>query len=112
MVILDVDVVVAEVGRKVHAEPDAHDEVDERDPIEDDAPEGHEPEGSEQGAHDAQHGAGGGQAVREEEEGDNDHHQPRHQDALDRLVEDGEVLVRVEEVAVVHSRLDLYQTHG
>ena len=32
------DVVVAEVGAEVHAEPDAHDQVDQGDSVKDDAP--------------------------------------------------------------------------
>ena len=42
----EVDVVVAEVGGEVHAEADAHDEVDEGDPVQDDVPDGHEPQTS------------------------------------------------------------------
>jgi hypothetical protein len=34
------------VGGEVHAEADAHDEVDEGDPVQHDAPQGHEPQGS------------------------------------------------------------------
>ncbi len=43
---LALDVVVAEVCGEVHAEADAHDEVDEGDPVQHDAPQGHEPQGS------------------------------------------------------------------
>jgi hypothetical protein len=63
------------------------------------------------GGHDAEYCAGGGQAVREQQQRHRDDHQPSHQDALHRLLEDREVLVRVQEVAVVHPRLQLWQTH-
>jgi hypothetical protein len=63
------------------------------------------------GGHDAEDSAGGGQAVREQEQRHRDDHQASHQDALHRLLEDRQVLVRVQEVAVVHPRLQLWQTY-
>ncbi len=63
------------------------------------------------GGHDAEYGAGGGEAVREQQQRHRDDHQASHQDALHRLLEDRQVLVRVQEVAVVHPRLQLCQTH-
>jgi hypothetical protein len=63
------------------------------------------------GGHDAKDSAGGGEAVREQQQRHRDDHQPSHQDALHRLLEDRQVLVRVQEVAVVHPRLQLRQTN-
>jgi hypothetical protein len=64
------------------------------------------------GGHDAEYGAGGGETVREQQQRHRDDHQASHQDALHRLLEDGEVLVRVQEVAVVHPRLQLWETQS
>ena len=39
---LEVDVVIAEVGGEVHTEANAHDQVDQGDPVQHDVPDGHE----------------------------------------------------------------------
>ena len=41
---LEVNVVITEVGGEVHTEPDAHDEVDQGDAIQDNIPDCHEAE--------------------------------------------------------------------
>ena len=39
---LEVNIVIAEVGGEVNTEPDAHDEVDQGDPVQDNVPDCHE----------------------------------------------------------------------
>ena len=97
---LGVDVVVGKVCAEVYAEPNAHDEVDERNAVEYNTPDGHEAHGADQGADDAEDGGQCGQEVGQQDQGDGDDDDPRCEDALERLVEDGEVLVDVQEVRV------------
>ena len=70
---LEVDVVIAEVGREVHTEADAHDEIDERDAVQDNVPDGHEAQTANKGAHYAQDGRYCGEGVRKEDDGDSDY---------------------------------------
>ena len=53
-----------------------------------------------QGADDADHGRDSGHGVGEEKDRDSDHDHPGEQNGLQTLTEDGQVLVRVQEVVV------------
>ena len=56
-------------------------------------------------ADNAEHGGDRADGVREEEHGDGDDDDAGEEDALEALAEDGQVLVRVQEVVVEHARL-------
>ena len=102
---LQIDVVVGEVRVKVHAETNAHDEVYQGDPVQDDAPDGHEAEGPHQRAHYSEDSAEGGEHIWQEDQGDGHHDDAGSEDGLQGLGEDGEVLVDVGEVAVVYNHV-------
>ena len=100
--VLEVNVVVAEVSREVDAEADTHDEVDESDAVEDNVPDGHEAETAGQGAHNAQHSGDCRDDVGQQQDGDTDDDDACEEDALEGLTEYCEVLVRIGKVAVEH----------
>ena len=56
-------------------------------------------------ADDAEHSGDSTDGVGEEEDGDGDDDDAGEEDALEALAEDGQVLVRVQEVVVEHARL-------
>ena len=56
-------------------------------------------------ANDTEHGGDCADGVGEEEDGDGDDNDAGEEDALEALAEDGQVLVRVQEVVVEHARL-------
>jgi len=108
---LVVDVVVAEVGREVHTEANAHYQVNQCHPIKNDSPERHEAEAANQGADDAQDGADSRDCVGKEHTGDGDDDYTGDEDALKGLAKHGEVLVGVGEIAVEHGDLHVFGRH-
>ena len=105
--VLEVDVMVAEMCREVYTEANTHDEVDQRDTVQDDVPDGHEAEAPGQGAHDAEDGGDGREDVRQEDDGDSDDDDASEENTLERLAEYCQILVRVGEIAVKYVGLEV-----
>ena len=98
-------VVVADVGREVHGEPDAHDEVDQGDAVEVDAPPGHVAKDAGLNAEDGEGDPEAAHRVGDHDEAD-DHHEGRGDEhGLDGLGHDLEVLVHVDKVGMEHRYL-------
>ena len=91
------EVVVADVRGKVHGESDAHDEVDEGDAVQVDAPPCHVADDPDLDGDDGEADPQGADEGGDEDEGDDDHDEGGDQHALDGLWADGQVLVDVDE---------------
>ena len=102
---------VADVGREVHGEADAHDEVDEGDAVQVDVPPGHEADHAGLDAHDGEGDPKGADRVGDHEEGDDHHEHRSDQDGLDGLGHNLQVLVNVDEVGVEHGHLQDYNRY-
>lgn len=96
LVLLD-QVVVADMGREVDREANAHDEVDQGHAIQVDTPPGHVADHTNLNGDDGQGHPERADKGRDEDQGDDDHDQGRDQDALNGLWPDGQVLVNVDE---------------
>ena len=96
---------VRNVGREINGESDAHDEVDERHPVQVDAPPAHVAQDPGHDAHDGEGDPERAQRVGDHHEADQHHEARRHQHTLDGLRLDLQVLVNVDEERMEYSHL-------
>jgi hypothetical protein len=94
------NVVVADVRAKVDREADAHDEVDEGNAVQPHAPPGHVPEDADLDGDDGERDPKRADWRRDENERNDYHDGRRHDDALNRLRKNLEVLVDVDKPGV------------
>ena len=98
---------VADVRREVHGEADAHDQVDQGDPIQVDPPPGHVAQDPSLDAHDGEGHPQGADGVGNHYEAD-DHHEARgDKNRLDGLGHDLKILVNIDEVGMEYRNLEL-----
>ena len=88
-------------------EADAHDQVDERHPVQVDPPPGHVAQDTGHDAHDREGHPERAQRVRDHDEAHQHHEACRHQHRLDSLGLDLQVLVNEDEEGMKHSNLKL-----
>ena len=98
-------VVVADVSGEVDGEPNAHDQVDEGDPVEVNPPPGHVAQHPGLDGEDGEGNPETTERVGNHNEADDHHEGGGDEDGLDGLRHDLEVLVDVDEVRVEHGHL-------